>query len=228
METILTNQATNPYEDSSTNLIYNLLFCDDIELYKKNTKQPAVYPWNILFSVNINVSGLQKIIGDAATETRHKILAYRMLATAGYEIENKDLLGVIVEVGLDGGLDVVASYSDGSARYINQTGKMIIWETLDATSISLTKDLFEKSAAIVARIGPWEAPRKPFPAKGMVRISFLVSDGLYFGEAPANVLFNDPLAKPALLSAAALMQFLTEKVLSSNSETYKVNRSTSS
>ncbi len=216
MQTTITNKAINPYADGSTNSIYNLLFCDDIQLYKKAIKQPAVYPWNILFSQDINVPLLQKITDDAATETRHKILAYRRLAAIGYTIEKKDLLGVIVEVALEGGLDVVASYNDGSARYINQTGKMIIWETWEATSINLTKDLFEKSAAIVAQIEPCDAPRKPFPSKGRVRISFLVSDGFYFGEAPANIFFNDALAKPALLSAAALMQFLTEQVLSSN------------
>jgi hypothetical protein len=43
----------------------------------------------------------------------------------------------------------------------------------------------------------------------MARISFLVADGLYFGEAPLNNLFNDPLAAPALQAATALMQFLT-------------------
>ena len=218
METTMPDKVTNPYANNATNSIYNLLFCDDIELYKNAGKQPDGYPWNLLFSPYANIADLQKITMDAATETRHKILAYRRLAAIGYAIEKQDMLGVIVEVGLEGGLDVVASYNDGSARYINQTGKMIIWETWDAVSISLTKDLFEKSAAIVAWTGPWDKPRRPFPAKGMVRISFLVSDGLYFGEAPANLFFNDPLAKPALLSAAALMQFLTEKVLSGNAE----------
>ena len=40
------------------------------------------------------------------------------------------VLGVIVEVGLDEGLDVLASYQDGTARYINYTGKMILWGSL--------------------------------------------------------------------------------------------------
>ena len=30
--------STDPYKDSSTNLIYNLLFCDNIDLYKDNRK----------------------------------------------------------------------------------------------------------------------------------------------------------------------------------------------
>jgi hypothetical protein len=46
-----------------------------------------------------------------------------------------------------------------------------------------------------------------------MRITFLVSDGLYFGEGPINDLFNDPMAKPALITATELMRYLTEKVL---------------
>jgi len=44
-----------------------------------------------------------------------------------------------------------------------------------------------------------------------VRISFLVTDGLYFGEGPINVLFSDALAAPALSSATALMQYLVNR-----------------
>jgi len=123
---------------------------------------------------------------------------------------------VIVEVGLDKGLDVLASFSDGTARYINQTGKILIWETKDEISNKLTENLFIKSKQIVDKIGPWDKPRLPHPTKGNVRITFLVSDGLYFGEAPTNVLFNDTLASPALLSATDLMKYLTEKSLETN------------
>ncbi len=222
METMITGKTISPYTDSSANLIYNLLFCDNVDLYKKDNSQMASYPWTTLLSAETSVPDLKKIIDDVATETRHKILAYNRLAEYRFDKTNKELLGVIVEVGLDKGLDVVAAYKDGSARYINQTGKMIIWETPDETSATLTNDLFEKSAAIVAQIGPWNGPRRPYPQKGTVRISFLVSDGLYFGEGPANILFNDALAKHALLSAAAFMQFLTEKVLGDNTINQKM------
>lgn len=213
MEKIL-NTAYAPYQETAPDFIYNLLFCDDTELYKNNNQQPALYPLNILFADEINIVDLRKIINDPTVETRHKILAYKKLAAYGLNIQTKELLGVIVEVGLENGLDVIAAYKDGTARYINQTGKMIIWETPDETSNDLIKNLFEKSENIIAEIGPWNQPRKPFPHKGMVRINFLVTDGFYFGEGPADVFFRDSLAKPALFSAAALMQFLTEKVLS--------------
>jgi len=206
--------SSDPYKDSSTNLIYNLLFCDNLELYKDKTQQPYTYPFDILFAETTSVPDLQKIINDTAFDPRLKVLAYNRQLASGHKPDKKELLAVIVEVGLDGGLDVLASFNNGTARYINQTGKILVWETTtDDKANELTKDLFLKGQDIVNQIGPWDKARKPHPTKGNVRITFLVSDGLYFGEGPMNVLFNDALANPALTVATQLMQFLTEKSL---------------
>ena len=205
--------SEDPYKDSSTNLIYNLLFCDNIDLYKNNTKPPYTYPFDILFSDKSTISDLQKIIDDSTSETRLKVLSYNRQLADGHKPNKKELLAVIVEVGLDSGLDALASFYDGTARYINQTGKILVWETTDEKSNELTQDLFLKSQNIVNQIGVWNKPRRPATTKGNVRITFLVSDGLYFGEGPIDVLFNDQMASPALTSATYLMKYLTEKSL---------------
>ncbi len=200
-----------PYREEAANKIYELLFCDDPELLKSNIKPPYAYPLDVLFDESPKTTDLQKIIADDASEPRIKLLAANRLLATG-EKPAKELLAVIVEVGLDGGLDVLASFQNGTARYINYTGQMIIWEnTDDAAANALKDDLFKKSEAVVKQIGPWDQPRKPYPAKGNVRLSFLLTDGLYFGEGPMNVLFNDPLAGAPLNSATRLMQYLMEQ-----------------
>lgn len=206
-------EPTGPYKDPATNSIYQLLFCDNIELYRPKTPPPFNYPFDILFSKERTVADLQKVIDDPTSDPRVKMLAYNLQLADGHTPTKRELLAVIVEVGLDEGLDVVASFNNGTARYINYTGHMIIWEAKDEISDSLTAELFSKSADIVNKIGPWDKPRKPAPPKGHVRISFLVSDGLYFGEGGINVLFNDPLGSPALTAATHLMKYLTEKSL---------------
>jgi hypothetical protein len=203
--------STDPYKDTATNFIYNLLFCDSLELFKANTSPPLTYPFDILFSDISSLADLQKIVEDTSADPRAKILAYNKQIANGHHPTKKELLAVIVEVGLDNGLDVLASFNNGTARYVNQTGKILIWETTDSTSNQLTSDLFSKSEAIVNNIGPWDKPRRPAPTKGNVRITFLVSNGLYFGEGPLDVLFNDQMAGPALNSATMLMKYLTEK-----------------
>ena len=201
-----------PYRDESMNLIYNLLFCDNIELYRNNTTTPYQYPWSTLFSEAKRVDDLLKIVEDNDTESRIKILAFSLLRESE-AITDKKLLGIIVEVGLDQGLDILASFRDGRARYINQTGKMIIWEMGNEVTDALTNQLFSDGVNIVNQIGPWDKPRRPHPARGVVRLTFLVSDGLYFGEGPVTVMFNDAFAGPTLRSATKLMQYLTETVL---------------
>lgn len=206
--------SDNPYKDSAANSIYNLLFCDNIDLYKVNTHPPYSYPFDILFSETSMAKDLQKIIDDTSTDPRIKILAYNRQLASGYKPSKKELLAVIVEVALDDGLDVLASFQNGTARYINQTEKILVWEiTNDLKANQLTNDLFSKGFQIVNQIGPWDKPRKPHPTKGNTRITFLVSDGLYFGEAPTNTLFDDKRANPTLMAATMLMQYLTEKSL---------------
>lgn len=205
-----------PYADSATNTIYNLLFCDDPDLYKTNTASPYTYPFDILFSDTSSATDLQKIIDDSSTDPRIKVLAYNKQRSVGHQPIKKELLAVIVEIGLDRGLDVLASFKDGTARYINQAGKILIWEsTTDEKANELIRTLFSNGEKIIAQIGPWDKPRKPAPTRDNARLSFLVSDGLYFGEGPVDVLFKDSLANPALTSATQILKYLTEKSLES-------------
>ena len=209
-----TQSSINPYKNSSTNFIYNLLFCDNLNLYKEKAQQPYTYPFDILFSEASTIADLQKIIEDKDSDPRIKVLAYNRQLASGHKPSKKELLAVIVEVGLDNGLDVLASFNNGTARYINQTGKILVWETTnDEAANKITSDLFASSQNIVNQIGVWDKPRRPNPTKGNVRITFLVSDGLYFGEGPVDVLFSDPMASPALTKATELMKYITEKSL---------------
>jgi hypothetical protein len=203
-----------PYRDAATNRIYELLFADDVELYRDTTKEPYSYPFDILLDTSPMAFDLQKIIADECTEPRIKALAYRLQRNTGHTPANKELLAVIVEVGLDEGLDVLACYANGTARYINYTGKLLVWEMPDdPEGKALTDDLFAKSREILMHIGPWNKPRRPHPSKGSVRISFIVSDGLYFGEGPINIMFKGSMAGPALNTATGLMRYVIKRSL---------------
>jgi hypothetical protein len=200
-----------PYTEEAPNAIYALLFADDLQAFLQGKEAPEAYPWPTLFDAGAGDSDLLAVARDTTLESRLRLLAYHRLRSAGQPIEEKELLGVVVEVGMDDGLDALATYREGTARYINYTGSMIIWESPDQVSLEIAAQLFNESMNIVRQIGPWNNPRKPWPGKGVVRISFLVSDGLYFGEGPINVLFNDAMGGPALRSATAMMQYLTSK-----------------
>ena len=59
-----------PYKNESFNTIYNLLFCDDLELFQSQNKNQDAYPWNILFASNSSEKDLNKIIDDVRRTNR--------------------------------------------------------------------------------------------------------------------------------------------------------------
>src|SRR5580698_8897834 len=150
------NLISKPYKDAATNVLYNMLFCDDLDLYRSRTQPPYSYPFNILFSAYPDEANLQRVIDDSTLDARLRIIALNTRRSMGRAPAGKQLLGVIVEVGLENGLDVLASFRDGKARYINQSGKVLIWDTAsDATAYKLTADLFEKSERVIDQLEPW-------------------------------------------------------------------------
>ena len=204
--------AHAPYRDSSTNTIYNLLFCDDLALFKAHHQGAIEGPWKALFTQPADRKGLQALAANAAEESRLRILAANALRKLSVPLRGKELLGVIVEVGLDGGLDTLAAYRDGRARYINHSGKIIFWEAGDAGVDGKIGELFRASEAVVDRLQPWGRPRLAPPPAGTMRLTFLVSDGLYFGQGPMSDLQRDPMGGPVVVAATELMVALTRKV----------------
>jgi len=209
---LLTKQSNQPYGDAGLNKVYDLLFCDNLDAYKSAT-QPSAYPWDRLLADPINYAQLEAVATDQTLEARQRLLAYHLLATTGSPSQHKELLGVVIEVALPDGLDVLAAFSDGTARYINHAEKLLVWETRTDESNRLINQLFVTSGQVVKHIGRWEGERRSFPTAGTARLTFLLSDGLYFGEGPFEALYADPMGGSVITSAIHLMTFLTQQVV---------------
>jgi hypothetical protein len=200
-----------PYATESTTTIYEMLFCDNLQVYAKSMQHPLAYPWNILLADKSAPEELEAIAHDASLQSRVQLLAFDRLRKTGHTIGTKELLGVVIEVPLEGGLDTLAAYKDGTAHYINQSGKIVVWETTTAESQALIEQLLTRSQTVVDNIGPWDGERLAPPPAGSIRLSFLVSDGLYFGQGPFEVLEKDPMAGPVIQAASQLLVFLTQR-----------------
>ena len=200
-----------PYKDESATLSYNLLFCDRLDLFEKNHKGALVPPWSILFAEKPDLHAVTSISSDGSQESRVRMLAFNLLRKAHHDVKEKELLGTIVEVGLPEGLDTLAVFADGSARYINHSGKMVIVERAPNAFDSEIKRVISASRPIVAAIGPWDKERLPPPSSGTVRMTFLVSDGLYFGQGPMNVMQKEQMAGPLVSATTALLLKMVQK-----------------
>ena len=196
----------NPYKDSHINLMYNLLFCDDLELFRANSYNPAAGPWAVLFAGSADKEALTALAADSSVEGRIRALAYNRLRAEGVAVPSKQVLGVIVEVPQPQGLDTLAGFVEGGVRYLNQSGNMSVVEDRNSAVAALARELVAASQAVVDRIGPWTEKRLPPPQAGMARMTFLVSDGLYLGQGPLNVLQKDPMAAPVIAKAIQLLQ----------------------
>lgn len=158
------------------------------------------------------VQELQKIVSMPGLESRHYLEAWHALRANGIAPaadEAKHLLGVVVDVHLDSGLDTLAAYEDHAARYLNFSGAGVIWERPDDRLDAAIDRLLDGGRFILDNIGPWEGDRPPAPRKGNVRISLLTPRGLHFGEGGMDVFIRDPLAAPTFQAATLLMQALT-------------------
>lgn len=157
---------------------------------------------------------LQGIQATVGLESRHYLQAWHFLRELGVQPAAevaKRLYGVIVEVGLDEGVDIVVAYADYTARYFNYTGASIIWERADASLDQPVGSLLEAGRVVVEQIGPWDKARPPAPGNGSVRINLLTPSGLHFGQGPFEVLAKDPMGAPVIGLATRLMQELIAK-----------------
>lgn len=204
--------AFQPYQNESLNQLYNLLFCDNPALFKPSGETVAVYPWNVLFASSLDANALLQLANDNSMESRVRALAAHQLLELGGESPKPELLGVIIEIGLEQGLDVLAVFGDGTARYINQAERAIVFDAPNADTNPLVDNLWHHSINVVNRIGPWDKPRLEPPGLNTVRLSFLVSGQLFFGQGPMNVFFQDPMAGPVLDAATKVMVYLTQHV----------------
>jgi len=194
-----------PYQQDSNNFLYNLLFCDDVALFRPTDSGPPTGALAVLLSSTPRAEDIARIANDEKEESRLRVLAFNILRSRNNSVPARHILGVVVEVPLDGGLDTLAAFVDGRVRYINHSEKVVIFEATPASMTNDVEDLLRASAAVVGKIGPWDKPRRPPPIAGNVRLTFLVSDGLYFGEGPYSAIQQDPIGGPVLLTSSKLL-----------------------
>jgi len=202
--------------------IRDLLFGDALmSQWPSETAGEEFFPWSAFVEARTllqrgdragAVERWRMVAEAKGLESRHYVQAWTFLRQQGVqpppEIARR-VLGTVMEVGMREGLDVLAAYEDHSARYLNHSGAIAIWEHPDDSLDPLIDDLLRASADVVARIGPWNAARRPPPERGQVRMSFLTPSGLHFGEGPFSELSKDAMGGPVIQRATALLVALT-------------------
>jgi len=156
---------------------------------------------------------LVELVGTPGLESLDYLQAWHELRALGVVPADPAFVhGVVIDMPMSDGLDTLAAYDDGSCRYLNQSGKVLVWQSEDAEVARLARTVLDQAAAIAAQIGPWDGPR-PALRPAMARISMLCRGGLYFGEGPASALSADPLAGPLIAAGAHLLDALIRRAV---------------
>lgn len=165
--------AVTAYPDNSLNFIYNLLFADEDESFRPSAAgRPGA-----IFDSPPDAVRLAEIADDGAVEARLRVLAFRRLRelAARTPAGAPPLLGVVVEIGLDGGLDTLAAYADGGVRYLNQGGGMTIAEIPELVAAPVAA-LLAAGRLLLPAIAESADPRGQPPTLGRARLTLLVGD----------------------------------------------------
>jgi len=211
-------------KESAPNPIRETLFGDmPLDQWPGDGVSSDVFPWSAFVSARSHLAACarseavacwQQILQHPGLEPRQYLQAWHFLRQHGQSPPPemaKQIFGVVIEVGMPGGLELLAAYPDHSARYYNYSGAGIVWEHPDASLDSTIDQLLEASRQVVARIGPWEQARPAPPLRDQARLSFLTPSGLHFGQGPMAALVRDPLGGRVLQFGTLLMKALIAK-----------------
>ena len=198
-------EGYRPYADEACNLLYNQSFCDKPAAFRRTASAESTES-SVVLAEQPDVEALRALANDPQAASRVRALAFGRLRTLGQAVPPRLLLGTVVELGLPGGLDVLAAYPDGCVWYLNHKELIAQFDPVPSGWMPAVRRLLAASQGAVERIGPWLQPRIAPPTEGTVRMSFVVSDGLYFGQGPMAVMERDEMAKPIIAASIALLQ----------------------
>ena len=186
--------------------LYNCLFADDPK-YFSDMRDIECISW--IFSDRIpEIQKLNDWAKDDTIESRLRFLCLYSALKRNLKIDKKIYFGTILEVPVNNGYDILAFYSDKKARYYNFSGAAVIYENGNLNIDSVIDKVNKISIKVCDEIGPWEGGRLPRPNGSTARFTYLMSDGIYFGNGPISELSKDPMGSAILISGAEIMKIL--------------------
>jgi hypothetical protein len=120
------------------------------------------------------------------------------------------LYGVVLDVPLEQGWDTLAAYEDHTARYLNQSGGVIVWDGREPAIDALVDALLEATRPLLTTVPVWESARPAVTAE-RARISMLTAEGLHFTEGAFPAMTDGPATAPVFAAGAALMSALIDR-----------------
>jgi hypothetical protein len=150
---------------------------------------------------------LRSVLETPALETRIQLWVWSCLRELGEKPDQKksyEVLGVIIEMPSGGAYDTLAAYVDGSARYLNFSGKAIFWDQPDPTVKTMCQAFVDSTIPASSQATPRSSLSLP---KSGGQVTLLTRSGIY--------VITDP-PEPVVGAGAALMMELMKRAKAKN------------
>lgn len=158
---------------------------------------------------------LLEIAASPNTETRMMLWSWTALRGLGVHPKAEEatqIKGVVIRVPMGKGADVLAAYADGTARYVNHSGKVIVWDLPDAHIGSIVRTVLERSKDLNTDVPTAASTR---PGGDTVSVTVLTFSGNRFAEVPMRSLRASPINQ-VLTVGAELMSNLIKRTEAMN------------
>jgi hypothetical protein len=157
---------------------------------------------------------LLRVVATPGLESRHYLEAWFGLRELGFPPRSevaRYLYGLVVEVGLDGGVNTLAVYEDRSARFVSLTGDIVVCERAGGPLDIGIDNVLSTAKRIVSAGSVQDADASWYPTRHSARMSFLTPQGSHVIQGPLLALASDLSAAAVFSAATWVMLSLTGK-----------------
>jgi hypothetical protein len=150
---------------------------------------------------------LLAITGNSNTETR--VLLWSWTALRGLGVHPMpdvaaQIKGVVIQIPMGKGADVLAAYADGTARYVNHSGKIIVWDLPDAHMGNIVHKVLERSK----NLNTDEAIALADRPDDAVRVTIMTFNGNRYAETPMRSLQVSPINQVLTVGAELMVNLI--------------------
>ena len=134
------------------------------------------------------VARLRGVLDMRGLETRTVLWTWSALRELGEKPDPKlayEVLGVVMEMPSGGGYDTLAAYVDGSARYLNFSGRAIFWDLQDTTIKALCRTFVDSTIPVSTRAKP--RTNLSLPSRG-AQVTLLTRSGIFVISDPPDAV----------------------------------------
>lgn len=205
-------RAAHAAETPSASTLYEGLFADRTELFRPAAGDTPGDWQRLLFDAAADPRSVRALADDAQRDSRIRALACSWLRVRGLPVPPGLLLGMVAEVAMGAGIDVLAAYVDGRVRLLHHSGRLLLSDTPVPAFEPPLRAWLGAGAAAVQQAEPWERRPGVLPGPGQARLAWITADGLRARAGRFEDLVRDPATGPALLAASRLLQAVTQSV----------------